>query len=289
MATGSTEFVDNTTADVFIPEIWSMEAIVAREQRLVFAKLVNRVDKEVMKFGDTIHFPSRTHLSARTKTLSSNAAITFETQTETNTDLVVNTWEYAAMAVEDIIEVQANRDMFAFYASEMGYALDLAVDDVLAGLVDDFSTNTVGTLATDLSYEDLLLARQMLDDANCPDDDRAIVISPKQEAGFLKLDHFINRDYTENLSVGKGDKGDKAWIGHWMGVPVYKSTNVEGSNAAGHDNAFMHKSALALALQMKPKTVHQYDINYLTDKVAMEQVYGTKELRDDHGVFMKGA
>ena len=42
MATGATEFIDNTTADVFIPELWSMEAIVARENQLVFANLVDR-------------------------------------------------------------------------------------------------------------------------------------------------------------------------------------------------------------------------------------------------------
>ena len=33
MADGATEFIDNTTAAVFIPELWSMEAIVARVRR----------------------------------------------------------------------------------------------------------------------------------------------------------------------------------------------------------------------------------------------------------------
>lgn len=290
MATGTTEFIDNTVADAFIPEIWSQEAIVARMQRLVFSKLVNHdFERELMKFGDTVNIPSRTHLSSRTKTLNANAAITFETQTEANTQLIVNQWEYAAMAIEDIIEVQANRDLFAFYASEMGYALDLSVDAVLAGLVDDFATNVVGTLGVDLTYDDLLQARQDLDDANVPDEERYIVISPKQEAAFMKLDHFINRDYTEATGAGQGQNGDRGWMGTWMSMPVYKTTHVEGSNAAGHDNAMFHRSALAIVLQMKPKTVHQYDINYLTDKVAMEQVYGTKEIRDDHGAWMKGA
>lgn len=292
MATGTTEFVDNTTADVFIPEIWSMEAIVARPQRIIFSKLVNHdFEKELMKFGDTVNIPSRAHLAARTKTLNSNAAITFETQTETNTQLIVNQWEYAAMAVEDIIDVQANRDLFAFYAAELGYALDLSVDAVLAGLPDDFGTNVVGVLGSDLTYPDLLTARQQLDDANAPDDDRFIVISPKQEAGFLQLDNFINRDYTDKNGVAAGGANDpnKGWIGTWMGTPVYKTTHVEGTNAAGHDNTMFHRSALAVVLQMKPKTVHQYDINFLTDKVAMEQVYGTKEIRDDHGVWMKGS
>ena len=36
-----TTFIDNTTAAVFIPEIWSTLATVSRESQLVFAKLVD--------------------------------------------------------------------------------------------------------------------------------------------------------------------------------------------------------------------------------------------------------
>ena len=287
MATGATEFVDNTTADVFIPEVWANEAIVAREQRLVFANLVNRGYEKDLRFGDTAHVRSVGNLSARSKATSSNAAITYETITETNTDITVNTWEYSAMAVEDIIKVQADKDMFRLYAGKMGYALDLSIDDVLAGLVDDFS-QAVGTLAINLTYQNFLDSRQYLDDANAPEEDRHIVVSPAQEAGMLTLEHFINRDYTDATKAVPGGKGEKGWIGSWMGIPVYKSTNVEGSNAAGHDNTLFHRSALALVVQMKPQAHHMYDIDYFVDKVAIEHLHGSRELRDDHGVFMRG-
>ena len=58
MATGATEFIDNTTADVFIPEIWSPLAIVAREAQLVFAKLVDRKFEDGLTKGDKIHVPN---------------------------------------------------------------------------------------------------------------------------------------------------------------------------------------------------------------------------------------
>lgn len=286
MATGTVEFIDNTTADNSIPELWSKRMIIARQNHLVFEKLVDTDYKEAMSFGDTIHVGSRTHLSTRTK--SANTAITYETQTESNTTITISTDEYAAIAVENITDLQSMLDLIETYAPEMAYALDLAVDDVLAGLVDDFGTNVVGDLAVDLSYADLLQARQLLDDANVPDEDRYMVVSPAQEAGFLQRDHFINTDYTQNLKVGSGQKGDKGWMGTWMGIPVYKSVNVEGSNAAGHDNAFFHKEALALVRQMTPKTFSMFDIDYLARKVASEQVYGAREMRDDHGVWLKG-
>ena len=247
MATGTTEFVDNTTADVFIPELWSNEAIVARPQRTVFARLVNRKFEQNLNYGDTIHVPSVTDLSARTK--SANTAITYETQTETNTNITISTNVYAAMAVENITKIQSNRDLIAVYAGKMGYALDLNTDDTLAGLVDDF-TNAVGTLASELTYDDLLRARQYLDDANAPEDGRVIVISPAQEAGMMKLDHFINRDYAAAMGVGTNTNAERGRFGSWLGMPVYKSTNVEGSNAAGHDNCMMQREAVALVVRI---------------------------------------
>ena len=286
MATGVTEFIDNATADNSIPELWSKELVIARPDRLVFEKLVDAHYKEAMAFGDTIHVGSRGHLTVRTK--SANTAITYETETPTNTDILINVYEYAAIAVENVTDLQSMLNLISTYAPEMAYALDKAVDDVLAGLVDDFSTNIVGSLGVSLSYQDLLDARQYLDDYDVPDEDRFIVVSPKQENGMLSLDHFINRDYTESTGAGKGQRGDKAWIGTWMSMPIYKSVNVEGSNAAGHDNAMFHRSALAMVKQASHKTNTQYDIDYDARKVSSYQLYGTKEMRDDHGVWLRG-
>jgi N4-gp56 family major capsid protein len=288
MATGATEFVDSTTANVFIPELWSLESVRARENRLVYAKLVDRKFEKNLSFGDLIHVQSISNLTAQTKAKSDNTANVFETQTETNTDITIATWEYTAMAVEDIVTVQANRDLFASYAGKMGYALDLAVDNVLAGLADNAS-NTVGTLATDLTYDDLLRARQYLDDADAPQEDRVIVVSPAQEAGMMKLDHFINSDYSQMMGTSKNTSADRGYFGSWLGMPVYKSVNVEGTNAAGHDNCMLQKEAWTLIMQMKPKTESARDIDYFVDKVAMQHLHGSQEMRDDHAVWMQGS
>src|SRR3990167_11074322 len=111
MATGAEEFVDVTTATAFIPEIWAKAVIVAQEDALVFAPLVNRQFEKELRFGDTLHVNSVSDLSVRTKT--ANTAITYETVTETATDITVNTHKYVAMAVESIVKVQADRDQMA--------------------------------------------------------------------------------------------------------------------------------------------------------------------------------
>jgi|2_EtaG_2_1085320.scaffolds.fasta_scaffold22774_2 hypothetical protein len=289
MATGATEFIDSTTADVFIPEVWSQLALVARESNLVMANLVDRRYEEKLSWGDTIHVPSIGNLAARTKTKASNAAITYETITESNTDISVATWEYAAIACESIVKVQSNRDLLAEYAGKMGFALALAIDDVLAGLIDNFS-NTVGTLAVENTDDELLRARQYLNDANAPKSDRVIILSPAAETGFLKLDKYIRDDYSGVHGTGARETSlQEAYVASFYRMPAYVSTNTEGSNAAGHDNGMFQKEALALVVQMKPTAHSMYDIDYLVDKVAIEQLYGTREMRDDHGVWMKGA
>lgn len=286
--TGTTEFIDSTTADVFIPEYWSLESLVAREAALVWAHLVNRRFEEKLAYGDTIHVPSVGNLTASTKVKATNAAISYETITETNTDISIATWVYHGLAVESIVKVQNNRDQLKMYAGKQGYALALHIDDTLAGLADDVD-NTVGTLAQDLTDDDYLRAIQYLDDANAPQTDRAFVHSPAARAGLLKLDKYTSNDYTLIHGTAERDTALKAsYTRSFYNVPVYVSTNVEGSNDGGHDNALLQKEAFALILQMKP-TIHQaFDIDYLVDKVVVEQLYGTKEMRDDHCVWMKG-
>jgi len=289
VTTGNTEFIDSTTADVFIPELWSSLALVSREANLVFAPLLDRRFEEGLRFGDTIHVPTVGNLTAQSKAKSSNAVVTFETVTETNTDISIATWEYAAIAVESIVKVQGNRDMLKLYSGKMGYALALAIDDVCAGLVDDV-TNNVGTLAVELDDDNMIRARQYLNDAIAPFTSRAIVLSPAAESGFLKLDKYIKDDYKAVHGEGTRETGlQQAYVTSFYRMPVYVSTNVEGTNAAGHDNAMLQKEFAALVVQMKPTSHSQYDINYLVDKVVIEQLYGTKEMRDDHCVWLKGA
>jgi hypothetical protein len=290
MATGATEFIDSTTADVFIPEVWSLLALAAREANLVFANLADRRYEQNLQFGDTIHVPTVTNLTAQTKTKASNGAVSFETQTETNTDISIATWEYCGIAVESIVKVQANRDMLKLYAGKQGYALALAVDDVGAGLVDDFS-QYVGSLTVENTDDEFIRARQYLADANAlQEGDCYIAVSPAGEGGMLKMDKYIHNDYSSIHGEGTRDTAFKqAYSTSFYRMPVYVSTNVEGTNAAGHDNAMFQKQALALVMQMKPTAHSAYDINYLTDKVVIEQLYGWKEMRDDHGVWIKGA
>ena len=282
----ATDFIDNTSAQNFIPELWSQLSIVSREDALVMAPLVDRRYEDGLSFGDTIHVPSVGNLAARTKSI--NSAVTYETVAEGVTNITIATNEYAAIAVESITKIQNNRDQLEMYSGKLGYALGLAVDDVLAGLIDDFTYN-VGTLAVENTYDELVRARQYLDDANAPQTERYMVVSPAAEAGLLKQDNFINNDYSKIHGDLRETGQEFAYTGSFLGMPIYKSVNVEGTNAGGHDNGMFQRQAIALVMQERPTVFQQFDIDYLVDKVVVEQLYGTQSMRADHGVFVKGA
>lgn len=265
---------------MFIQELWAGEAgrIDATMQELVFAGLAGRKYEKILKFGDTVNIGTRGHLTAQTKAKASNTALSFETVTELNTTLTVATWEYSGIAVESIVDKQSMVDQMAMYAPEQGYALNLAVDDVLAGLVDD-TTNAVGTLGVSLSYDNLLTGIQNLDDANRRGK-RVLVTAPAQFYDWMKLDVFMRSDYVEihgNADArGLKDGMQGNTRKNWLNIPIYMSTNVEGSNAAGHDNCVMELGGMQLVMQIAPRAHRQKDINYLCDKVVLEQLYGTK-------------
>ena len=288
MATGATEFIDITTADAFNPIIWSMETLRARESKTLFLDFVNRrFEPDVMKYGSSIKVGSIGNLATVTKSLSANAATIYETVTETNVTITIGTWTYSAIGIETATDRQVTLDLLSQYQGKMGYALALAIDDVLAGLPDDFS-NAVGTLAINLTYEDVLRGVQYLDDADAPQEDRVILISPAQKNGFMTLDHFVNRDYDKLNTDTKATKVE-SYMGTWMGLPVHFSTNIEGSNSVGHDSTIFQKEALAAVVQMKPSTHTFFDVDQLARKVVSEQLFGSAEMRDDHGVWLKSA
>lgn len=283
MAAGSTEFIDTTTADVFLGEIWAKDCTVAREQFIVFGGLVDRTLEPQLTKGQIVRKQQISNLAARSK--SANTAITYETVTETEDTVTVNQHYYAAFAVEDIIKIQSMQDLRARYSSKLGYALALQEDDYLASFIDDGNvTQTVGTLATGLNYDNLLRADQYLNDANVPDDgDRYIIISPAEKANFLKMDEFTSKTYNSGTAIVKGA------LGEFLGYKIHVTPNVDGDNTNGHDNVMMHREYLAMVSQMQPKVESARDIDYLCDKVVSQTLYGASELRADHCVWMKGA
>ncbi len=281
--TGATEFIDLTTADKFLMEVWGKMTSTAREKKLVFGSSVDRTPEAELKVGQIYRRQRVSDLSARAK--SANTAITYETVTESEDTLTINNYYYAAFALEDVIRPMVKIDLVNAYMPKVGYALAKQEDDGLAALIDDGTiTQTVGTMATALTWDNIVRGDQYLNDAEALDDDRVIIISHAEKANFLKMDQFINMDYKELRS------GTPPSLGGILNYPLLVTGNTNGTNAAGHDNVMMHKSAIMFAQQIAPVVKTDWDIDYFCGKVAAIETYGMAicGAYSDHAVWLKG-
>jgi len=274
-----------TTAANFIPELWAAQIQETLHKNLVLAPLFDRQYRAGIKLGDTIHVPNLAEIAAADKAASTD--VTYTANTETVVDILINKHKYAAVKIEDIADTQAQYDLRENYTREISRSVAQAIDTELATTIDDFS-QTVGTLIVELTDDNIIRAVQYLDDANAPLEDRCIGISPAQKAGFLKLDKFVHVDYRAAIGGLTANKGRGYW-GNIYGCDVYVSTNIEGSNALGHDNGMWQREAVAIVMQMEPKVVSEYSVDSLAWKLVCHSIFGYKEMRDTCGVWLKGA
>jgi hypothetical protein len=281
--TGATEFVDKTIADgVFSPDVWSKQVLRATESNLVIADSVNRGFEADASVGKSVKVASIGNLAARAK--AENTAITYETVAETATTIVLNIWSYAAVGIEDIVKVQSTVDVQNEYQRKLGYAVARDVDSKLAADFAGFS-QSVGTLGTAASDANVLGAIKLLDDADVPQDDRFFVMTPAEKVAKLALDRWSNALYigTGNMPVKNGV------LGEMYGLTLKVTTNLVKPAAGQANNAIFHRDALALVMQRSPKTHVFYDIDVFTWKLAVEEIYGHQEMRDNFGILVLGA
>ena len=298
MALG-TAHVTNTTADKFIPEIWSDEIIAAYKSSLIMAPLVSKMSFKGKK-GDTLHIPKPTRGSAVAKTASTQ--VTLQAATESEVQVLVNQhWEYSRL-IEDITEVQALASLRRFYTEDAGYALAKVVDTQLVQLGRfvqggggtsaysgafsgaDGTTAYVGTAG---ALTDAAIRRtiQRLDDADVPMDGRQLVIPPSSRNTLMG----INR-YTEQAFVGEAGRGNTirtGEVGELYGVKVFVTTNADTTATGGNRVALMfHKDAFVLAEQMGVRSQTQYKQEYLGTLFTSDMLFGTAELRDNAAVAL---
>ena len=279
--------ITSTTGAVNNPAITSKDVIEYREANLGFSGTVSTRYRDEAKVGATIRWGQLTlpnSGAARQKSEGNTNTITKDVNTENAVTLTFNQHWYSAFELEEFEKSLSIVDQRMWYTKAAAYVVDLAVDDALAALPDDFS-NPVGTLTADVADADIRRAVQYLDDANAPDDGRYLAISPAAKNGILGIDRYASSDFNR----GDGVNLVKGEFGGIYNLKVFVSTNVEGSNSVGHDNAVYHRDAFALGMRMSPKTHTFDDISNLSETVAISVIFGVVETRDDHGVWVKGA
>lgn len=280
--------ITSTTGAVNNPAITSKHVIEFREANLGFSGTVSVRYTDEAKVGTSIRWGQVTlpnSGAARTKSEgNSGNDLTYDAQTESAITLTINAHNYSAFELEEFEEALSTVDQQKWYTKAAAYVVDLAVDDALAALVDNAS-QTVGTLAVDGTDDDVRRAVQYLNDADAPKSDRFFAMSPATENSMLGIDRYASSDFNR----GGGANIITGEFGKIYGLRCWTSTNVEGTNAAGHDNGIYHRDFFALGMRMSPRTRVFDDIANLSTQVAISVIYGVVETRDDHGVWFKAA
>jgi len=267
------------SVDAFVPELWSDDVIAAYKQNLVMANLVTRLN-HVGKKGDAIHIPSPARGSANAKAASTQ--VTLNQIAATNIDVLIDKHFEYSVIIEDILDMQALPSMRRFTTDDAGYALSKQVDGDLiqlgrgvqggsgtnaytAGIFSPTGT-TVGTYvsgtSTAVEINDYIIrhAEQLLDDADVPLMNRALVIPPSAKKSLLGINRF-----TEQAFIGSGDAIKTGMIGNLYGTEVYVTTNADTTNDVAGDRVclLVQKDAFVLAEQMNIRSQAQYKQEWL--------------------------
>lgn len=296
MALG-TNHVTKTTADKFIPEIWSDEIIAAYKKSLVAANLFSKMSFKGKK-GDTLHIPKPTRGNASAKAASTQVTLIAATETEVQV-LVNKHYEYSRL-IEDIVEVQALASLRKFYTDDAGYALGKQVDTDLIQLGRGANGGTAGdadytgaylgadgttayvdgtTAASALGDAAIRRTIQRLDDADVPMTDRFIIIPPSARNTLMGLNRFTEQSFTGEAAGANTIRNGQ--IGDVYGMKVYVTTNADTATAGGRVVLMAHKDAFVLAEQMGVRSQTQYKQEYLGTLFTSDMLYGVAELRDN--------
>lgn len=275
----------STTGANFNPAITSKKIIDIREANLGFEGTVSAQYRDDAGVGTTIAWPTITAFTAATKSEgNSGNDITFTGNTEGNVTLTINQHQFAAFELEEFEDSLSLHDQEMIYTRRSAYAVNLAVDDTLASLVDT-ATQNVGTLTIDLTDDDVRRGEQHLNDADAPGDDRFFAMAPASKNSMLAIDRYASSDFNKGggANIVRGEFGEIYGLRSWV------STNIDGTNAAGHDNAIYHRDFFALGMRREARVRKEDDIDNLSTKVAVAAIWGTIVTRNNHGVFASGA
>jgi len=275
-----------TTGANFIPEIWSAEVLRAVESNLVLAKQVKRYDGDVKVFGDIIHVPNLSNLSANAKT--AGAPVTAQAPTESKTDISIDQHWESSFYVEDILEAQSKINLMSEYTSKAGYAIAAKIDSLLAGLYSGLS-QSVGDGSTAITDANIIAGVKKLDLADAPESDRYFDIRANGKADILAIDKFVLRTGPgwgpQDSPILNGAKAN-GFFGDIYGMKVYVSNNLivaAGTPTVCH-NLMFQKEAFGLAMQESPRTQTQYQQEYLANLVTVDTIFGLAEMRDTFAV-----
>jgi N4-gp56 family major capsid protein len=269
----------------FIPEIWSKQILKTFRQNSVMGSLVNRdYEGEISKAGDVVYIRSFGSVTVRDYTRGT--AITYETLTDPMQSLLIDQQKYFAFRIDDLDKAQTDLDIAEGYAKQAALAVRDVVDLQLYNHYTSIQaahviggTTSVAVTKTNI-YDYLTQLAELLDVDNIPQEDRALVVSPKFKRVLLQSDAF-----TRATSLGD-DAIQNGFIGQVAGFKVHVSTVVPVLTGGIHPIMAMHRDFVTMASQVS-QVEHIRPTDMFAHAVRGLYLYGSKVVRPEAGALLR--
>ena len=271
-----------SSADDFVPELWSDGIYRYYERGTVFKNLIEDYSSLVKSSGDTVNIPQIDLKASSDK--AANTLVTYDATATTVTQLLIDKHKYNAMLFEDILQIQSNSDLVAKYTQMFGEALARALD---ADIWDELDGINEGAVHADDTLSDAqfqaALANLGENDVPYMDGGCALVVNPTLMADILDPAAGVTRNFWRADAGGDGSVlnqgGTKGFMGRLFGINVYMSNTIStagtSSTTAG---AIFHKSAAVCAVQQDVRVQAEYSVDALGTKVVADMIYGANLL-----------
>ena len=247
----------------FIPEIWSGKLIENFYDATVLAAISNtNYEGEIRKMGDTVNI--RTTPEITIKTYVKGQTLSVENPDKPKIQLVIDKGEYFACIEDDVDKVQADVNMMDTWSKDASERMKIKIDQrVLTDILPSISSLNKGATAgritrnidlgttgtpiaiTKTNVLDYIVDMgTVLDEANCPEADRFLIV-PAKMAGFIKKsdlkDASITGDSVSVLRNGRLGMIDRftVYVSHNLSVTSGKFSIISG-----------HKMGFTFASQM---------------------------------------
>ena len=283
----------------FIPEIWSGKLIENFYDATVLAAISNTdYEGEIRQFGDTVNIRTTPEITIRDYV--KGQTLTVENPDKPKIQLVIDKGEYFACVEDDVDGVQSDINMMDTWTKDASERMKIKIDqrvltDLLPGVSEfnkgatagektgSFNLGTTGSpvvvtkdgASSTTPVVDLLVDYgTVLDEANCPEDGRFVVI-PAKMAGLIKKselkDASLSGDSTSILRNGRLGMVDR--------FTIYVSHNLKSDNGKFHVIAG-HKMGFTFASQMTNMESIRSESTF-GDIIRGLQVYGYKVIKPE--------
>lgn len=283
----------------FIPELWSGKFIENFYDATVLAAISNTdYEGEIKKYGDTVHIRTTPTITIRSYTKGMTLQV--ERPDAPIVDLVIDKGDYFQCVEDDVDRIQTDMKLMDIWSKDASEQMKIVVDQhVLTDILPDISAYNRGATAgaksasfnlgvagtpvavtkdgagSTVSITDWIVdIGTVLDEANCPEDGRYLVL-PAKAVGLIKKselkDSSLSGDGTSILRNGRVGMIDRFTV--YMSHNLYKSGS-EYSVIAGQ------KRGLTFASQMTNMETLRAESTF-GNLIRGLQVYGYKVVKGE--------